>query len=116
MDQLRIVGETPMNEIMIIVTCRVDSDEASFTEEMATAAATQAVKNALKQIEGEGFQHEYADHASIAITAVETDRGEVEEVETTECSLCHNDVPTKSIHLDREQHEICDDCWDERMR
>jgi hypothetical protein len=35
---------------------------------------------------------------------------------TIECALCHLMVPEPSIHLDREQQQICDNCWDERLR
>ena len=32
------------------------------------------------------------------------------------CQLCHAAVRGRSVHIDRDRQNICDGCWDERMR
>ncbi len=64
------IGRLTVHEVMIMVFCQVDSD-GKLTELESRQAASEAVKNALKLVESNGFSHKHADVCSIGIADVE---------------------------------------------
>jgi hypothetical protein len=60
-------------EIQIVVTLQADMDEP-HTEAAIKTAARQAIENAVRLVEGNGFNHDLADDVSFGVVAVENRR------------------------------------------